>query len=323
MNEERFLVTGALGCVGAWTVKQLVDEGVPVVAFDLPSDPHRLRLVMAPEKLSLVRFASGDLCDLEGFERIVVENGITRVIHLAALQVPYVKANPVRGAQVNVQGMAVVLETVRRHVTQVRSLVYASSVAVYGRVEAGVQPAEPPANTASLYGVFKRAGEEMARVYWQDYGLSSVGLRPHTVYGPGRDQGMTSLPTKAMLAAAAGQAYHIGYGGYAVYQHGSDAAQAFVAAARAGVQGAAVFNVPGTRAPMEEIVAAIDGAAPEAAGKITFDPAPLPIPGAVDTSGFAHAVGPLSVLSIFEGVSQTVAHFRAAIGRGIIEPPPR
>ena len=32
---ERFLVTGALGCIGAWTVKRLVDEGVPVWTYDL------------------------------------------------------------------------------------------------------------------------------------------------------------------------------------------------------------------------------------------------------------------------------------------------
>ena len=43
-------------------------------------------------------------------------------------------------------------------------------------------------------------------VYFRDEGLSSIGLRPYVVYGAGRDQGMTSTPTKAMLAAAAGTA---------------------------------------------------------------------------------------------------------------------
>jgi hypothetical protein len=48
---ERFLVAGRLGCVGAWTVKALVDEGVPVVAFERTTDPGRLRLVMARRAL--------------------------------------------------------------------------------------------------------------------------------------------------------------------------------------------------------------------------------------------------------------------------------
>jgi len=43
---ERFLVTGANGCIGAWTVAQLVREGTPVVALDASDDDHRLRLVL-------------------------------------------------------------------------------------------------------------------------------------------------------------------------------------------------------------------------------------------------------------------------------------
>ena len=43
---ERFLVTGANGCIGAWTVAQLTGEGVPVVALDASDDDHRLRLVL-------------------------------------------------------------------------------------------------------------------------------------------------------------------------------------------------------------------------------------------------------------------------------------
>ena len=45
MSGERFLVTGALGCIGAWAATLLVREGTPVVAYDLGDDDHRLRLV--------------------------------------------------------------------------------------------------------------------------------------------------------------------------------------------------------------------------------------------------------------------------------------
>src|ERR1700687_3611358 len=53
--EERFLVTGALGCIGAWVVRNLARQGVPVTVFDLASDPHRLRLIMADDELARVR----------------------------------------------------------------------------------------------------------------------------------------------------------------------------------------------------------------------------------------------------------------------------
>ena len=35
MSDERWLITGALGCIGAWTCRQLVREGHDVVAYDL------------------------------------------------------------------------------------------------------------------------------------------------------------------------------------------------------------------------------------------------------------------------------------------------
>ena len=45
--DEQFLVTGALGCIGAWTVRALVREGVPVVAFDLGRNHRRLDQIMS------------------------------------------------------------------------------------------------------------------------------------------------------------------------------------------------------------------------------------------------------------------------------------
>ncbi len=131
MASERFLITGAYGCVGAWAVKRLVDEGIPVWTYDLPGDPHRFRLAMSDEAVAAVNVATGDITDADAFERVVADNGITHIIHLAALQVPFVRANPVGGAAVNVVGTTVVLETAHRHADQVRGLAFASSFGVY------------------------------------------------------------------------------------------------------------------------------------------------------------------------------------------------
>lgn len=111
---DRFLVTGALGCVGAWTVRALVDEGVPVVAYDLDTDPHRLRLIMKPDELKRVTFLSEDITNLAALERALDQHEVTHVVHLAALQVPFCREDPVRGAQVNVVGTTSVFEAVKR-----------------------------------------------------------------------------------------------------------------------------------------------------------------------------------------------------------------
>ncbi len=323
MAEERFLVTGALGCIGAWAVKLLVDEAVPVWTYDLPGEPHRLRLIMSADALARVHFVAGDITDAAAFERTVADNGITHIVHLAALQVPFVRADPIQGARVNVVGSTIVCETAKRHKDQVQGLAYASSAAVYGPMD--MYPAGPLAHTAlehptNLYGVFKQANEGTARIYWQDYGLHSIGLRPYVVYGPGRDQGMTSTPTKAMLAAAVGRPYHISFGGTAVYQYAADTAAVFVRAARgaAACPGAPVFNMGGSTVNMTEIIAAIEAAAPEMTGQITFTPTALALPEQIDDQQLTGALGPTPWIPIAAGVRQTIEKFRQAVQAGTL-----
>jgi nucleoside-diphosphate-sugar epimerase len=322
MAEERFLVTGALGCIGAWTVKRLVEAEVPVWTYDLPGDQHRLHLIMDDERLARVQIVNGDITDERAFERVVSDQGITHIVHLAAFQVPFVRANPVQGARVNVVGTTIVFETARRHAGQVRGLVYASSAAVYG--PATLYPPGPLAHDApfrptTLYGVFKQANEGTALNYWEEHGVRSIGLRPYIVYGPGRDQGVSSTPTKGMLAAAVGRHYEIRGVGDAVFQYADDAANVFIRAARGNTDGAPVYNLGGSEAGMRDIVAAIDAAAPEAAGLITFDPNLTPGISSVDSSSLEAALGPIAWRPLSEGVRQTIEHFRAAVRAGTVD----
>jgi nucleoside-diphosphate-sugar epimerase len=322
VDSEHFLVTGAFGCIGAWTVKRLIDEGVAVTTYDLPGDPRRLKLIMSPEALAQVTMIAGDITDERAVEQAIVDNEISHVVHLAALQVPFVRADPILGASVNVVGTAIVFETVRRHADQVRGLTYASSVGVYGPATSyppGPLGHDAPLAPPTLYGVTKQANEGYARIFWQDHGLPSVGLRPFFVYGPGRDQGISATPTKAMAAAAVGRDYRISFGGTAVYQHADDVAGVFIRAARTMTDGAPVFNLGGTRAAMADVVAAIEAAAPAMVGRITYVADPLPVPEGVDGSPLEAQIGPVSWMPLDEGVRRTIEHFRAAAAAGTLD----
>jgi nucleoside-diphosphate-sugar epimerase len=100
--------------------------------------------------------------------------------------VPACKADPVAGAFVNVLGTLNVFEAARA--VGVERVVYASSAAVFGMSEDDAALDETAlCEPATHYGVFKRTNEGNARVYFLDHGLSSVGLRPLTVYGVNRD----------------------------------------------------------------------------------------------------------------------------------------
>jgi nucleoside-diphosphate-sugar epimerase len=307
---ERFLVTGVLGCLGAWVARAVLADGDEVVGYDLGEDTARLRLVLGDDDADRVTLVRGDITDLEALERAIDDHAITRVVHLAALQVPFVRANPPLGMRVNVAGTVNVFEAVSSRLDRIPGVVYASSSAVYSASDPSPAPESGGTTPGTLYGVSKLADEGMARVYAADEGLPSIGLRPYVVYGPGRDQGMTSGPTMAMLAAARGQPYAIGYSGTAEYDYAPDVARAFVTAAGVEREGAAVYNAPGVAAAMEDVVAAITAVVPDAA--ITWGGDPLPFPPELEAIGFDQDVGPFPRTPLEAGVAATIEHFRAA-----------
>ncbi len=118
---HRTLVTGALGCLGAWTLKALLDLGEEPVGFDLGSDDARLRLVLSEDQRARVTLVEGDVTDAAAVGSALDEYEITNVVHLAALQVPFCRADPERGARVNVHGTVVVLEAIKARLNRIRS----------------------------------------------------------------------------------------------------------------------------------------------------------------------------------------------------------
>lgn len=317
---ERFLVTGALGCIGAWTVRALVRDRVPVVSYDLGRHRRRLAQIMTDDELAAVTFVAGDITDLAAVQGTLEEHGITNVIHLAALQVPFSRANPPLGALVNVVGTVNLFEAVKRSRGPMAPLVYTSSIGAFAAADANPQTHRleetAQGHPTTHYGVYKQANEGTARVYALDDGIASIGLRPMTVYGAGRDQGLTSSPTTAIAAAVLGVAYTIAFGGRTLYQYAEDVARTLLAASRSGLDGANVFNLGGSSVDMRAWIAAIERSVSEAAGSITFEAIELPFPSEIEHDSLA-ALGPLPVTPYEEGIQATVDLFRqlAADGR--------
>ena len=255
---------------------------------------------------------SGDVTDGDALGHALDQHEVTHVVHLAALQVPFCRADPVRGAHVNVRGTVVVFEAVKARSDRIRGLAYASTTAVYNALDPSPAPESGGTAPSTLYGIYKLANEGTARVFWHDDGVGSIGIRPYVVYGPGRDQGMTSGPTLAMAAAVRGEGFEIAYGGTAQYDFAPDVGRAFMLAARAAGDGAHVANFPGEASTMDEVVAAIEAAAPEVAGAITYADQPLPFPESLESGLLERLVGPLPRTSLADGVRRTIEHFRNA-----------
>src|SRR5688572_15560296 len=259
-GEERFLVTGGQGFIGAWIAREITSAGGSVAVLDLARDDSILEQVLEPDALASLRRLAGDITVPSEVERAVEESGATRIIHLAGLQVPTCRVDPVRGARVNVIGTLNVFEAARRSGGRVRSVVYASSAAVAGPPEeySGPIPDDAPHAPRTHYGVFKRANEGNALVYWLDHGIPSAGLRPLAVYGVGREIGITSGPTKAIKAAILGRDYTIGFTGSTGFHYVEDVAAAFIGCARAKLSGARAYNMRGQNLPVESFIGAIE-----------------------------------------------------------------
>ncbi len=303
------LVTGAKGCIGAWTVRALLEMGHHPIGFDLPGNLHRLQLVLG-DRFPEVTLVDGDILDPAALTQLLQDQQITHIIHLAALQVPAVRAKPTLGMQVNAVGTVNIFEAAKT--VGIKHISYASSIAAYSP-DMTFEP-------ATLYGVSKVANEGTARVYFGESGINSIALRPNTVYGLGRDFGLTSSPTFAMLAAAAGKGYHIPYGAQMLYQTGHDMGSIF---ARAGLatdfKGAEVFDAPGDVADTARIIDAIHATVPDV--EITYDKTTLPFPSVYDTSALDRAIGPTKMTPLREGVAETIEGFRQALAAGRIAAP--
>ncbi len=302
---QTYFITGAQGCIGSWIVKALIERGDTAVVFDRSDDSRRLSAIMSDEDLAKVRFITGDIIDGAAVLSALGESGAAHVIHLAGLQVPTCKADPVTGALVNVAGTLNVFEAARQLGT--KRVVYASSAAVYGVNDDDVALDETAhCEPTTHYGVFKRANEGNARVYFLDHGVSSVGLRPLTVYGVNRDTGFTSDPTKAMKSAVLGRPFHIRFGGATDFQYVADTAAAFLACADNAPEGAHVFNLHGETVTVDRIANFINS---ENGDLITFGGPPIPIAAAMDDSAIRNTIGALPSTPLEVGMRETMDRF--------------
>lgn len=310
------LVTGAMGCIGAWTVRELLLSEIPVVALDTSDDPRRIRQITPPGLLEGLQLITGDITDLATVESILAEHRIDRIIHLVALQIPFCRSNPPLGALVNVVGTVNVFEAARR--ADVPRVVYTSSIAVFDQ-DGGYIGSDAVPRPTSHYGAYKLANEGTARAYWNDFDVASIGIRPMTVYGPGRDRGLTSSATRAILAAVLGCRYEIGFGGATLLHYAGDVARALVAAVHTPVDGAHVVNLNGVRVVIPEMVATIRRLVGPSAAGITARPDALPFPDDIDTTGI-EIIGPPPVTPLEEGIAATIAFFGDLQSRGALHP---
>lgn len=311
-------------------LRNLLSAGSAVAMLDKKEDLGIVRQVLTAEEFARVTCVYGDIADAVAVKDAILAFKPTAVIHLAGVQIPTVRANPALGVAVNLAGTVNVFEAVRLLAEETKTkpvpVSYASSGAVLGPssdyAAGGPLPAERDYHRPrTLYGVFKLCNEGTARVYWQDHLIPSVGLRPLTIFGVGREIGLTSGPTKAVKAAVLGRPFVVEVSGTTGFHYVDDVARLFIdsCAGLTSQPGAHVCGIKGHLASYQEFLAEAARSVPEVARLASIKPeAPeVPIHGDVDEAPLAVLCGRAQLhRPLASAISEMASMFKELHRRG-------
>ena len=189
---QNILITGSAGFIGFHLCKRLIEEGYKVIGIDNINDYYdthlkRGRLEILSQKSYKNKnwqFFKIDLIDKDLLLEIFEEYKPQTVINLAAQAgVRYSLENPDEYIKSNILGFHNILECCK--ISNVKSLLYASSSSVYGgNTKIPFSENDPVNHPVSIYAATKKSNELMAHSYSHLYGISCTGMRFFTVYGP-------------------------------------------------------------------------------------------------------------------------------------------
>ncbi len=168
------MVTGGLGYVGRYIVKELAKRGREVVNF------NRDYVELKQQHVTAVQ---GELYDIPRIVDTIKRYNVDRIIHTAAMSHPDLSIDlPITTVAANVEGTVHLFEAAK--MAGLQSIVNFSSETVYGHIEGTVKE-DAALMPTTPYGVTKVATEHFGRVYNDLYGMRVISLRISEVYGPG------------------------------------------------------------------------------------------------------------------------------------------
>lgn len=265
------LVTGGTGFLGAYLARYAAQTGGEEQVFVLDQYPAPGRVADILDRITIVE---GDVADAGLVDRIVERLGIDRIAHFAFILGSPLPGRMVDYARVQLLGTANVFEAARNH--GVCRVLFASSVAAYGRQRAEVLSEDLVPDPSEPYGAAKVWCETTARHYCDKLGLDTVTIRYGSTYGLGRAargsyaSGMLNAPRQLHYMArvedaARGKPVTMPRGdALADFSYAADAAKAGWLALTAEHLPHRLYNAPSTRRPIGEFTAAMRKLLPHA-----------------------------------------------------------
>ena len=176
MNKpNNILVTGGAGYIGSHIIEQLVKTNANIIILD--------NLVTGFKKLinKNAKFINGDIKNLKKLIKIIDNNEIDSIIHLAAyLNISEAETNKQKYYKNNVLGTSNLIKACKN--SKVRNIIFSSSCSVYGNIQGSVSENNKP-NPQSYYAYTKYKGEEIIKRYSKKFNYTYGILRYFNVAG--------------------------------------------------------------------------------------------------------------------------------------------
>ena len=293
---KNIIIFGGTGFLGSWIVKNFVKRDYKVTIFDLKIEIELLKKLIGKD-IEKIKFLKGDVTNYE--EVLEATVNMDHVVNLAGLMTPDCSRNPSLGAEVNVLGSINVFEATKAR--GIKFVVYASSAGVFGEKDKYFPFPE------THYGAFKLAVEGIARAYYNEANISSVGIRPFVIYGPGREIGGTATVTLACKAAKQSYNYNLNFSGKAGFVYVQDVANLVEMSINRVPVGALTININGITASVSDFVSKIINIIPEA--KLTINGDKLSVVEEILGDHPSDIFKNFKYTSLNEGISNTVKFY--------------
>lgn len=331
---HKIFITGGTGCIGSVTIYKLLQstEVEKIIIATRSNNAAPLKLWMGEELDPRLEFVTLDVSNYSEIERVLLEVNPTHIIHLGAYQSPDCSRDHIGGMEINTGGTMALFDAAEK-LSNLKRFVFASSAAVYGMRSMYPQeiisedvPMAPP----NHYGIWKLAGEHVARLFYDNTKVPTICLRLNTTYGKGRDKGKTSAPTNALKAIAMGSTsgklmpFEMPYQGRENYHYVEDVGAQFAAVTIQNYQGFGAFNIQGETIPIKSFLELAAYQAKElgmgdfASLSIVKNAPPNLFVCDLDHSKIANTFSNLTLSGISEGIRKSLLEFKSMAEKGTL-----
>ncbi|MEO9893212.1 NAD(P)-dependent oxidoreductase [Aurantibacter sp.] len=332
---NKIFITGGTGCIGSVTIYKLLQSNQvdKIVVASRSNNTEPLKLWLGEDLDSRLEFVTLDVSNYDEIKRVLFEVDPTHIIHLGAYQSPDCSNDHIGGMEINTGGTMALFDAAEK-LSNLKRFVFASSAAVYGM--RSMYPQDIISEDVSLappnhYGIWKLAGEHLARLFYDNTKVSTVCLRINTTYGKGRDKGKTSAPTNALKAIVLGankgelMPFAMPYQGRENYHFVEDVGTQFAAVTLQSYDGFGAFNIQGETIPIQSFLelakqeATALGMGDYVSLSITENAPPNLFVCDLDHTKIADTFSDLPLRKISEGIKNSLIEFKKMAEKGTLE----